>query len=204
MKRGDLKSEITNLRFCLSPSVRRPSARACVVAAWLAVVVALAACEREKRETVEAAPGARTEAISLSDLRPGGGSQPGETKNPDEGRAYDISQGKQFFSYYNCAGCHFNGGGGIGPPLMDDKWIYGSDPANIYETIVEGRPNGMPSFRGKITDAQVWQLVGYVRSMSGQLPKDVSPTRSDHMNARKSEQTTEKEQPKKTTLPETK
>ncbi|MFL6230178.1 MAG: c-type cytochrome [Pyrinomonadaceae bacterium] len=172
----------------------------CLVCAALV----FAACEREKRETRQAPPGARTEAIALSDIHPGQAVTVPATENPAETHAYDVSQGKEMFSYYNCSGCHANGGGGMGPPLIDDKWIYGSDPSNVFSTIVEGRPNGMPSFRGKINDAQVWQLVGYVRSLSGQLPKDVSSTRSDHMNAKKSEQTTQKEQPKKTTLPETK
>ena len=81
----------------------------------------------------------------------------------------------------------------MGPPLMDAKWIYGSRPANIFETIVEGRPNGMPSFRNKVPDSQVWQLVAYVQSMSGQAPIDALPSRSDHMrystpeNARRAE-----------------
>ena len=70
----------------------------------------------------------------------------------------------------------------MGPPLMDDVWIYGSEPQNIYATIVEGRPNGMPSFRGKIPEQQVWELVAYVRSMSGLLRQDVPSARSDHMS----------------------
>jgi len=45
---------------------------------------------------------------------------------------------------------------------MDDEWIYGFEPVNIFATIVEGRPNGMPSFRNRIPDYQVWQLVAYV------------------------------------------
>ena len=76
---------------------------------------------------------------------------------------------------------------------------YGDKPENIYSTIIEGRPNGMPSFRAKIPDDQVWQLVAYVRSMSGQLRKDVAPTRNDDMNARRSEQRTVRETPKQTT-----
>ncbi len=63
----------------------------------------------------------------------------------------------------------------MGAALMDDKWIYGHEPHAIYATIVEGRPNGMPAFGGRIPDDQVWQLVAYVRSMSGQLRKDVAP-----------------------------
>jgi cytochrome c oxidase cbb3-type subunit III len=67
--------------------------------------------------------------------------------------------------------------------LMDDKWIYGSHPAAIFASIVEGRPNGMPSWRNKVPDAQVWQLVAYVQSMSGQSPQTAMPSRSDHMRS---------------------
>ena len=123
------------------------------------------------------------------------------TENPDEQNAYAVSEGKRLYEQYNCSGCHFHGGGGIGPPLMDDKWVYGGDPANIFFTIVEGRPNGMPSFRGKIPDSEVWELAAYVRSMSGQLRKDVSSGRDDHMYAKPSEQSTKKEQPKNSSLP---
>ena len=65
-----------------------------------------------------------------------------------------MAEGQRLYRWYNCAGCHANGGGGMGPPLMDDKWIYGSEPENIVATILEGRPNGMPSFRGKVPDDQ--------------------------------------------------
>ena len=34
---------------------------------------------------------------------------------------------------------------------MDDKWIYGSRPEQIYSDIVQGRPNGMPSLRRQDT-----------------------------------------------------
>ena len=84
---------------------------------------------------------------------------------------------------------------------MDAVWIYGDSSQNIYSTIVEGRPNGMPSFRQKIPDSQVQQLVAYVRSMSGQLRKDVMPTRNDTMNARRSEQRTEREKPQHSSPP---
>jgi len=47
----------------------------------------------------------------------------------------------------------------------------------------------------------VKQLVAYVQSMSGQLRKDVAPTRNDSMNARRSEQRTERKTPQQTTEP---
>ena len=64
---------------------------------------------------------------------------------------------------------------------------------NMLASIVEGRANGMPSWRGKIPDTQVWQLVAYVQSMSGNAPVPTLPGRSDHMrystpeNARRAE-----------------
>jgi mono/diheme cytochrome c family protein len=46
--------------------------------------------------------------------------------------------------------------------LTDSLWIYGGQPENIFASIVEGRPNGMLSFRGKIPEDQVWKIVAYV------------------------------------------
>ena len=56
----------------------------------------------------------------------------------------------------------------MGPALMDDKWIYGSDPANIFETIVEG-PSEWDAFLWQQDTAATrsGNLVSYVRSMSG-------------------------------------
>src|SRR6185503_18828996 len=93
-------------------------------------------------------------------------------------------------------GCHAHGGGAMGPPLMDDKWIYGSQPEQVFSTIVEGRPNGMPSFGGKIAQHQVWQLAAYVRSLSGLARVDVAPGRSDHMKGPPPENSKEREKPK--------
>jgi cytochrome c oxidase cbb3-type subunit 3 len=64
---------------------------------------------------------------------------------------------------------------------MDDFWLYGNQPAQVFQSIVEGRPNGMPSFGGKIPPQQVWQLVAYVRSMSGKQPMDAVSARDDHL-----------------------
>ena len=110
--------------------------------------------------------------------------------NDYEQNAYLMSEGKRLFSAYNCNGCHSLGGGGMGPALMDEKWIYGGAPEQIFETIIGGRPNGMPSFRDRVPDSQIWQLAAYVRSMSGQVRKDVAPTRDDHLQGRPPESMT--------------
>jgi cytochrome c oxidase cbb3-type subunit 3 len=155
--------------------------------------VALAGCERENR-AFNGPPGSepRPRIEAQSPLRPGQGlTTPAGSVSPFNGNAWAISEGKRLFSYFNCAGCHANGGGGIGPALMDDEWIYGFDAANVFASVVEGRPDGMPSFRGKITEDQLWQIVAYVESMSGHSPLDSLPGRSDRMSARTPENLTE-------------
>jgi cytochrome c oxidase cbb3-type subunit III len=143
----------------------------------------LAACEREDRTPPAPARAARSDTIAVSSLQPGGASGAVRTRNRYEENAFAVSEGQRLFRQFNCSGCHGSfGGGGMGPPLMDDQWIYGSDPANIVATILEGRPSGMPSFRGKVNDDQVLQLAAYVRSLSGQLRKDVTSSRTDHMS----------------------
>jgi cytochrome c oxidase cbb3-type subunit 3 len=89
----------------------------------------------------------------------------------------------------------------MGPPLMDAEWIYGSEPANIFATIAEGRPNGMPAFRERLSNDQIWRLVSYVRSMSGLLSKDTEPARDDAMSYRPSEQRTPKAKPRNSFVP---
>ena len=146
------------------------------------LLAVLAACERESRPFRDLpVAAARTQAETQTPLYAGPPAPPVGTLSPYEENAWGIAEGKRLYSAYNCVGCHAHGGGAIGPPLMDNEWIYGFEPANIYWTIVQGRPNGMPAFRNKIPDQQVWQLVAYVQSMSGQTPKDAMPGRSDHM-----------------------
>ena len=83
-----------------------------------------------------------------------------------------VNTGKRLFQQYNCSGCHSNGGGGMGPDLMDDVWIYGGRLEQIHQTLVQGRPNGMPSWGDKVPDEQLWQISAYVRSMS--LPQTLA------------------------------
>jgi cytochrome c oxidase cbb3-type subunit 3 len=159
----------------------------------LALAVALLsgyACQREDRDyRAEPVRGRGEPEIVVSGLYAGPSPPSAGAGVIDlSDNAYHVSEGKRLFRAMNCNGCHANGGGDIGPPLMDDSWIYGSEPGNIYATIVEGRPNGMPSFRQKLPEQQVWQLVAYVRALGGFVRKDIAPGRSDDLSARPSEQ----------------
>jgi Cytochrome c, mono- and diheme variants len=139
--------------------------------------------------------------VRLSPLQPGPPVRQVRFKSAYEDNAYATSEGKRLFSQFNCVGCHAHGGGSMGPPLMDDEWLYGSEPENIFATIVEGRPNGMPAFGGKIATNQVWQLVAYVRSMSGLLAKDVAPGRDDALYGVPQEQATTQQHPVESSRP---
>jgi len=159
------------------------STRAALV---LVAALALAACDREKRKlSHESTPAPLTPATQkVGELQPGmqgpGLEETKTTRSFDAGNAWEMAQGERLFGWYNCAGCHGrSGGGGMGPALSDERWLYGSDPDSIFKTILEGRPNGMPSFKGRIPEDQVWQIVAYVRSMSGLAATNAAPSRSD-------------------------
>jgi cytochrome c oxidase cbb3-type subunit III len=175
---------------------------ACAIASLL--VPALGGCEREARKFSEpASKAAPADAVRASPIQPGGGKAPlVPAENQAENNAYAVSQGQRLYVAFNCIGCHSRGGGGSGPALMDDKWIYGAEPANVFQSIVQGRPNGMPSFGGKIPETQVWQIVAYVRSMSGQLGSATAPGRTDSISAGEPEAARDRERPVQTGTPQ--
>ena len=148
-------------------SLRCPPAVSIVVTASLL----LAACERERRDLENTTPDFAPRAQELT--------ASGEIY---ERSAYHVSEGSRLFRWYNCVGCHANGGGGMGPALIDNEWRYGASIEEIYDTIRDGRPNGMPSFRGKATEVQIWQLAAYVRSLGGLTPQSSSSRREAMMS----------------------
>ncbi|HEY4212601.1 MAG TPA: c-type cytochrome [Steroidobacteraceae bacterium] len=135
------------------------------------VLLLTAACAKNSPSSpaVDAGTGTAGTGVIDTALTPGVGHSL-TTIDPRADRYYDnpeaVNTGKRLFGQYNCSGCHSNGGGGMGPPLMDDEWIYGGRLEQIHQTLIEGRPNGMPAWGGKIPDEQLWQLSAYVRSMS--------------------------------------
>lgn len=87
--------------------------------------------------------------------------------NPYDGNARATTLGSQLFVAYNCVDCHgADGSGAMGPSLADARWHFGGSPAAVFESIYEGRPSGMPSWGGRISNDEIWMLVTYVRSLS--------------------------------------
>ena len=171
---------------------------------WLAIclVFLLSSCKREERNFTVEPPSAETISTkSISDLHPAGAAKPAPVKNHYEENAYAVSEGQKLYNSFNCSGCHFHGGGGIGPALMDNKWVYGSQPQQIFASIIEGRPNGMPSFRGKIPNYQVWQIVAYVRELGGIGNSQTAPGRGDEMSNALPPNSSDQQTPKNSDLP---
>ena len=84
------------------------------------------------------------------------------------------AEGRQLFIRFNCSGCHGGrAGGGMGPSLRDVDWLYGSEDAQVFSTIAEGRAHGMPSWGSKLTEDQIWKLVTYIKSL--RTPDEVDP-----------------------------
>ena len=41
---------------------------------------------------------------------------------------------------------------------------HGGKPGEIYHTIAEGTPRGMPAWKDKMTADEIWQIVSYIQS----------------------------------------
>jgi cytochrome c oxidase cbb3-type subunit 3 len=144
----------------------------------VAPALVLAACNRQGDDAVRTAP--ERPGVITSALLPGEASSL-VTNDPRANAYYDnaaaVSEGMRLYHQYNCSGCHSAGGGGMGPSLMDKEWIYGGRLAQIHQTLVDGRPNGMPRWGGKVPDDQLWKIAAYVRSLS--LPKTIAANTGD-------------------------
>jgi cytochrome c oxidase cbb3-type subunit 3 len=92
--------------------------------------------------------------------------------NPYEGDKRAIGIGGQLYIAYNCIDCHgADGSGAVGPTFVDGRWHFGGSAGAVFESIYQGRPDGMPQWGGRISNDQIWMLTAYVRSLA---TKDVS------------------------------
>ena len=128
--------------------------------------------EVEEGETADAASrlpadGDLAVFVPATELFPGSGRLDPAIENPLSGDPAAIAAGERHFEAFNCAGCHAPlGGGGMGPPLSDDVWIHGGEPAQIYLSIMHGRPEGMPAWGSMLPRRTAWEMVAYIESLA--------------------------------------
>ncbi|MBK9713947.1 MAG: c-type cytochrome [Kouleothrix sp.] len=108
---------------------------------------------------------------------------PAATAQPVVNQAGDAAAGQRLFAGSGCGGCHVMGGGGAAPSL---EGVFGSqvqleggqtvtaDEAYLRRSILDpqaqvvaGYRPIMPSFRGKLSDQELAQLIAYIRSLGG-------------------------------------
>ena len=78
-----------------------------------------------------------------------------------------IKTGSRLFSTY-CTQCHGGDAGGPGfPNLRDGHWLWGGEPAQIKQTILNGRMGAMPAWGAVLGKDGVKNVTAYVMSMSG-------------------------------------
>jgi len=84
-----------------------------------------------------------------------------------------ASEGERLFIGYNCADCHGYGGvGSMGPSFQDGRWRFGGSEEEVFRSISDGRPDGMPRWGRMIPAAHIRTLTAYVRSLA--TGKDVT------------------------------
>jgi cytochrome c oxidase cbb3-type subunit 3 len=101
-------------------------------------------------------------------------------KNPFDGKPEAVTEGKQLFRSMNCAYCHaFEAKGLMGPSLADHYWRYGGAPSQLYKSIYEGRPQGMPAWGATLPSDSIWKIVSYLESLGGTVSKPEARNQGD-------------------------
>ncbi len=89
-------------------------------------------------------------------------------KNPLEGNAQAISNGKAMFRT-RCAGCHGPDARGFLGPDLTGYWAAGGADDRMFDIVRRGVPGTEmpPSDPLRVLDKDIWQTLAYVRTLSG-------------------------------------
>gem|GEM_PF-418806 len=89
------------------------------------------------------------------------------SENPFAGDKEAAAEGKEIYLSVGCYGCHGrSGGGGMGPDLIEKHWRYGDSDADLFKSISQGRPNGMPPWDAHLDENEIWKIITYLRSIA--------------------------------------
>lgn len=90
--------------------------------------------------------------------------QPFMKENPYEFDEKSIVEGKTLYGDH-CAECHGKDlKGDIGPDLTNHL-AYGETDEKKFESIAEGRPDGMPAFNSLLGRDKIWKVLAYIDSV---------------------------------------
>lgn len=126
---------------------------------------------------------AMQDAQAQSPLEAVEGAEKGELKNPHSGDAAAVEEGHKLYMAAGCNGCHGGtGGGGMGPPLSNQVWIYGDDDDTLFRLITLGSDDlqaagysrigtenvvgPMPHAKDIVKSADdMWKIITWIKSL---------------------------------------
>jgi len=134
--------------------------------------------QEQKKETPPPAGGATTEAAAAP--HPGAISVEDKArKNPIKFTVVSVDRGKKIYGT-QCALCHGDKGDGKGGLATDMKLTLPdfTNPDTLKDrsdgelfAIIGGWKDPMPAQAGRLTDTHRWNLVNYLRAVSGKVPE---------------------------------
>lgn len=106
-----------------------------------------------------------------------------DATNPYGSDTAAVERGRALFVAMNCTGCHgFEAKAGLmAPKLTDNFWRYGGSDADVFNSVYEGRAQGMPAWGAVLSQDQIWELVAYIRSLGGMTGPRV-PSQATYTN----------------------
>ena len=113
--------------------------------------------------------------------QPGTASRASAIRNPVTATAKSIDSGRKLFRQY-CSPCHGADAAGDGPltpkgvhppNLVDDEWANGPTDGEIFSNIRNGIGPAfdMKAWKSRMTDADIWHIVNYLRSVDRLAPR---------------------------------
>jgi len=85
----------------------------------------------------------------------------------------------------NCASCHGSDGRGAKsfPNLTDNNWMWGGEPAQIQQTISQGRIGNMPALGAVVGEAGLEQVISYLLADADDTSADVTAGKQKYMTS---------------------
>jgi len=125
----------------------------------------------------------RAMATYLKDL-PG---DDGHAKQQSPSDDHDVLNRGKLVYLDQCAGCHMENGEGVAgvfPPIKGNTGVHASDPTSLARLVLDGAPSAgtrqkperfaMPGFAGKLSDADIADVLTYIRASFGNRAGSVS------------------------------
>jgi mono/diheme cytochrome c family protein len=129
------------------------------------------------------ASAAQEGAAGGSPLETARNAEKGSLQSPYSDYASVAEDGRKVYLAAGCNGCHGMGGGGMGPPLTNQVWVYGKDDDTLFRLIALGSDElqkqgysrkgsenvvgPMPPMGNIVkSDDDMWKIIAFIRSVN--------------------------------------